>query len=80
MFLSPEQLERLTGRKQPAAQIRWLNAHGWRYTRNAIGEVIVMEAEARWHLYSGRPERPKPRTEPNFAALFENRPKRPQRR
>lgn len=44
MFLTPTELEQLTGRKQPAAQCRWLKRNGIRHFRNQLGRVIVTAA------------------------------------
>ena len=40
-FLSPAQLEGLTGRRQPAAQIRWLAQSGLRFWVRADGRPAV---------------------------------------
>lgn len=55
MFLSPPEIELLTDRKQPAAQIRWLEAHGWRFEVGASGRPKVLRAEAERHMLSGQP-------------------------
>ncbi len=68
MFLSHDELERLTGHVRPSAQARWLNERGWRYDLNAKGEVVVHELEAQRKLCSsGSKERR--RTEPDLKAL-----------
>jgi hypothetical protein len=62
MFLSPADIEALTGRKQPAAQRRWLDRNGVRYFVRADGRPAVREAD----LDGDRPPRP---SGPNLAAL-----------
>lgn len=46
MFLTTEQIERLTGRRQAAAQIKWLKAEGWVFTIDADGLPVVATAYA----------------------------------
>lgn len=51
MFLTPDDLKQLTGLKRPSAQVRWLTAHHFKFTVNALGRPSVMIAEvARKHL------------------------------
>lgn len=42
--MTPRELHHLTGRTQPAAQMRWLNAHGWNYTTGFDGLPKVARA------------------------------------
>lgn len=65
MFLTPADLERLTGYRRPSAQARWLRRHGYRVTINGLGEPVVTVAEMNRHLTGGRAAR----QEPNFEAL-----------
>lgn len=37
LLMTPDELHHLTGRTQPAAQMRWLNVHGWIYTIGCDG-------------------------------------------
>jgi hypothetical protein len=62
VFLTAEQVAELTGRKQPAAQRRWLDRNGVRYFVRADGRPAVREAD----LEGDRPPRP---SGPNLAAL-----------
>ena len=41
MFLSPEEIHRLTGYTQRAAQLRWLRNHGIEPFVSAQGEISV---------------------------------------
>lgn len=41
LMLTPDELERLTGRKRPTAQAAYLKRNGLRYRINDSGEVIV---------------------------------------
>jgi hypothetical protein len=66
MFLSPTEIERLTGRKRPSAQLRWLRKHGYRLTVNGLGEPIVAVSEANRKLVGGTFTR---HEEPNWGAL-----------
>lgn len=47
MFLSPDQLQLLTGRKRPRAQCDFLSREGYRFRVNACGEPVVLEEEVR---------------------------------
>lgn len=44
LWLAPNELEKLTGRIQSAAQIRWLQRNRVRHFVNAKGEVIVLHS------------------------------------
>lgn len=67
MFLSAYQLEQLTGRRQPRAQIRWLQHHGWPHEVRADGRPVVSEREVDRRLSTSSSS--SARQEPNFAAL-----------
>jgi Domain of unknown function (DUF4224) len=54
MFLSPQEIERLTGKKRSSTQIRWLRDHGYRIDVNGLGEPLVAIAEANRKLVGGR--------------------------
>jgi hypothetical protein len=45
MFLTPSEVERLTGKKRHSAQIRWLRAKGYKIDVNGLGEPILAIAE-----------------------------------
>lgn len=67
MFLSVEEIVRLTGKRRPSAQIRWLKDHSYRFTVNGLNEPIVAVAESHRKLVGGgSPQRQK---EPNWGAL-----------
>lgn len=65
MFLTPDELQRLTGYVRPSAQTRWLRRHGWRLTVDGLGRPVVAQAEAARHLVGGRAVH----QEPNFEAM-----------
>ena len=67
MFLTPQELQRLTGYARSSAQIHWLRKNGWRFTVNALKEPIVAVAESERKLASGQGMTP--HHEPNFGAL-----------
>ena len=54
MFLTPLEIQRLTGYTRPSAQIRWLRHHGWRFTVNALGDPVVALAESNRHMVGGK--------------------------
>jgi hypothetical protein len=53
MFLTSGEIERLTGKLRPSAQIRWLLANGWRHTVSGDGHPVVAIAEANRKLVGG---------------------------
>lgn len=68
MFLTADELERLTGYERPSAQAKWLSERGWRYDFNAKGEIVVHALEAERKLCSGGTKE-RPRTTPDLKAL-----------
>ena len=66
MFLSDEELVRLTGRPQKSKQIEWLRNHGWRFAVKATGHPLVAISEAQRHLVGGSSRAP---AQPNWDAL-----------
>jgi hypothetical protein len=67
MFLTPQELQRLTGYVRASAQVRWLRKNGWRFTVNGLREPIVAVAESECKLVSGMGTARQ--HEPNFGAL-----------
>lgn len=65
MFLSPADIETLTGRKRPSAQIRWLRRNGWRITVNALGHPNIAVAEFMRRTVGGAVTK----QEPNWGAV-----------
>lgn len=53
MILTDAELSALTGAKRRGGHVRWLQAHGWRYTLSGTGAVIVARAEFEAQLVSG---------------------------
>ncbi|WP_309762084.1 DUF4224 domain-containing protein [Pseudomonas oryzihabitans] len=49
-FLREDELTALIGAKTRLRQVEWLDAHGWRYERNAAGRPIVGRVYARLKL------------------------------
>lgn len=58
-FVTPAELEEITGLTQHAAQIRWLNnpERAWKFEISATGRPIVLRAEMERHLLGGREKR-----------------------
>jgi hypothetical protein len=67
MFLTSQELQRLTGYARSSAQIRWLRKNGWRFTVNALKKPIVAVAESERKLVSR--DGMTRHHEPNFGAL-----------
>jgi hypothetical protein len=65
VFLTPADLEQLTGYKVPAKQAAWLEERGWRFVRNAAGRVMVSRAHAEAMLGGSAPKV----AGPDFAAI-----------
>lgn len=65
MFLTGTEIQQLTGRQRPSAQVRWLRQHGYRHTVNALGSPVVAVAEANRKLVGGA----KTNQEPNWEAM-----------
>jgi prophage regulatory protein len=66
LFLTDAELEFMTGYKQPAAQIRWLQRWGIRHVVNAFGYPRVTRAAVEGTEETGLQ---RPRATPNFEAL-----------
>lgn len=66
MFLTHAEIERLTGKKRPSAQIRWLLARGYKIDVNGLGEPILAIAEYNRKAVGGSRSR---HEEPNWSAL-----------
>jgi hypothetical protein len=66
LFLTDSGLEYMSGYKQPAAQIRWLQKWRVRHLVNALGHPRVTRSAVEGTTKS---EPKRPRTEPNWAAL-----------
>ena len=60
MFLSGDELYRLTARKRPSAQRRWLTARGWRFELDGFGRPVVLREEAERRMLSA-PVRKEPK-------------------
>ncbi len=67
LFLTPQELEALTGRKIPSAQHRALNAMGIEHKRRPDGSIVVLRS----HLEAvmGGPARQQDIPEPDWEAL-----------
>lgn len=59
MFLTPDELQQLTGLRQNAAQIRWLARQGIRHRVRADGRPVVMACDL--SQTQGPEQRPGPR-------------------
>ncbi|MGH8631519.1 MAG: DUF4224 domain-containing protein [Burkholderiales bacterium] len=59
LFITPDQLAEVTDRVQHAAQIRWLQAHNWKFEISATGRPRVLVAEMERHMLGGGQKRPR---------------------
>lgn len=66
MILPKSELRPLTGYVRASAQARWLRAHGWKFTVNALGEPVVALAEFNRHMVGGKASRSQ---EPNYEGI-----------
>ena len=67
MFLTTDELKRLTGFSKPSRQLRWLRDNGWKHTVDGHGDPIVAVEEQRRQLVGGTAS--KVRREPNWEEL-----------
>ena len=58
-FLSPEDLETLTGFKRASRQIKWLQEHGWPHEVNGLGRPVILTVTVMRMM--GKPAESKPR-------------------
>lgn len=69
IFLTPDEIQQLTGYVVPAYQCRWLTSHRWRFERAVNGRAIVLRQHAE-EMLSHAKEAPAPVAwEPNIAAM-----------
>jgi Domain of unknown function (DUF4224) len=68
MFATDIQLQKLTGYKRAADQIRWLTAAGYRFERARTGKPVVLVAEIERHLLTDQSKQPET-VVPRFDAL-----------
>ncbi|NKF21529.1 DUF4224 domain-containing protein [Solimonas marina] len=69
MFLTDAQIERLTGKKQHAAQARQLQAIGLKYAMRADGSLVVLESAVESLLNPEAKRKVRKSPEPNWEAL-----------
>ncbi len=67
MFLTDEEILKLTGTRRRTAQIRWLAKAGWKFTCDYKGKPVIACAEVERQLVSGQPVKAK--LEPNWDAV-----------
>ncbi|WP_368356437.1 MULTISPECIES: DUF4224 domain-containing protein [Acidithiobacillus] len=53
-FITPEEIEELTGYVRRPAQTRWLERHSFSFTLTRSGRPIVLRAEMERHLLGNR--------------------------
>lgn len=70
MFLNNDELVRLTGREQHAAQKRYLNRKQIPFEENAIGEILVSRNYIERRLSGGPVESPAKEFRPNFDRIL----------
>lgn len=70
LFLSKDEIAKLTGYKLPAHQCRWLKERGWVFEQNGNKRPIVGRSYAKSRLGGSDAAAATPRAaRPNFAAL-----------
>jgi len=69
LFLKPNDIAELTGRKRSALQVRWLAENGFRFVIGADGRPKVLIGEVDFHLNHAKTERPQPMTQPDFSKV-----------
>lgn len=68
LYLTPEELIELTGRKLVSLQIQWLTTKGWKHEVNAAGRPIVARSYFE-HRLGAAPNPNERRLRPNLAAV-----------
>ena len=69
MFLKPNDIAELTGRKRTALQVRWLAEHDFKFVVNAAGRPMVLIGEVDFHMNHATTDRPKPMAQPDFSKV-----------
>jgi hypothetical protein len=67
-FLSPKDVENLTGRPRPSDQLKWLRLNGIEARRKGNGEVVVLWSAVEAILGGGSAKKPKI-SGPNWGAM-----------
>jgi hypothetical protein len=70
LFLSPTEVEALTGFKSHARQCRWLHVEGWRFVISGNGKPVVARKYAEKMLGCAGDDQFNPAPTPNFGALL----------
>jgi hypothetical protein len=68
MFLAPDQVHRLTGRKKKDAQKRVLKAKGYRFGEDEDGRPLVLCADVERKI-KGKATSPEPKRGADFSAF-----------
>jgi hypothetical protein len=68
LFLTPDEVETLTGFKTPMRQVCWLRGQGWRFELNGNRRPVIARRYAEKVLGCGGDDEQRPR--PNFGALL----------
>lgn len=69
LFLTADQLQILTGRRRPGAQLRWLRQQGIEAVQAADGRVVVAESAVLRRLGIRTTRRDRESAFPDWAAL-----------
>jgi hypothetical protein len=69
MFLTADELQELTGRRRPSAQIKWLRDQSWAFVERADGRPAVSRREAERQLETAGRQRAQTAAEPDFTIL-----------
>ena len=69
MFLTPEELRELTGRKRPSAQVRALRTMGIEHRVRPDGSLAVSRSHVEGLLSGVVGDKVKPPKQPNWSAL-----------
>ena len=64
MFLTPEQLKQLTGRRRKKLQVEWLRSRGFKFEIRCDGQPVVLESAVAERLGGVRKV-----AEPNWGGL-----------
>lgn len=69
MIVSKDDIKKLTGFVRMAAQVRWLQQHGWKFAVNRLGEPVIAVEEFNRQLVGGRQPKQVQKQEPDFSSI-----------
>ena len=69
LFMQPDDIMTLTGRKLSRMQCRWLSEHDFKFMIGADGKPKVLISEIDFHMGRGTTEKPQQSARPDFSKV-----------